>query len=61
MGMGLIPASAPGESAWDALPNPVLAETWQNSEALIYPPLGNFAENRRDMEESLCRALDLLY
>ena len=61
MGMGLIPASAPGESAWDALPNPVLAETWQNSEALIYPPLGNFAENRRDMEEALCRALDLLY
>ena len=39
----------------------LLMEAYNSRKALIYPPLGRFVQNRQEMEEELCGALDLLY
>lgn len=61
LALGLIPASSPSEVEAASNLELILIESWQEAEALLYPPLGDFTENRRDREEALCRALDLLY
>ena len=61
LAMGLIPATSLSETEASSELEGILVESWQEAEALLYPPLSDFTENRRDMEEALCHALDLLY
>lgn len=61
MGQGLVPAvpleDIPAATALTEL----LLDMNRTWEALIYPPLGSYAENCGKTEAQLCRALDSLY
>lgn len=59
--LGLIPASPLSEAETSSGLDNILIESWHNSEAHVYPPLGDFFDNRRNMETLLGHALDLLY
>lgn len=62
LALGLAPVTQQAKLAQpgDALAA-LLMDSYNNSRALIYPPLGSFVRNRQAMEEQLWGALDLLY
>ena len=59
--LGLVPAVSTPLSQESRDAGTPLADISIDFRQVIYPPLGEFAENREEMELSLCRALDLLY
>lgn len=61
LALGLVPVTAQLKTEEATLPLEQLLLDTYHQEAIVYPPLGNFCEKRQEMENELCRALDLLY
>lgn len=61
LALGLMPVEDKAQASPTEEPGLLLMESYLSRRAYIYPPLGDFARNRQDMEAELCRALDLLY
>ena len=59
--LGLVPAVSASPSPCSGDAGTPLSRIYSNFRPVIYPPLGEFTENREEMERVLCRALDLLY
>lgn len=61
LALGLVPAGAAAECEPDLELSRLLMAVYESRRPLLYPPLSGYMENRREMEERLCYALDLLY
>ena len=61
LALGLVPTGAAADCQPDLALSKLLMESYESRRPLIYPPLGSYMEKRREMENQLCHALDLLY
>ncbi|MGN0981558.1 MAG: hypothetical protein ACI4O0_01570 [Candidatus Limivicinus sp.] len=61
LALGLVPAGTAMECEPDLELSRLLMAVHESRRPLLYPPLSGYMENRREMEDRLCHALDLLY
>ena len=59
--LGLIPCTADTNGRPDLALSKLLMQVGESRKPLIYAPLSGYRENRREMENQLRHALDLLY
>lgn len=62
LALGLVPATGTVEDRQpDGTLGTLLMETYENRSPKVYAPLSSYMEQRQEMEQRFCHALDLLY
>lgn len=61
LALGLVPTGAGVDCAPDLPLSRLLMTVYEHRQPLVYSPLSSYMEQRRELEDRLCHALDLLY